>query len=287
MTVSLPDALRGPLIGASELAAVLGRPDTVVVDCRFSLTAPEAGRQAFLEGHIPGARYAHLDRDLARPPARGEGRHPLPDPAELAHTLGRLSIGNTDLVVAYDDQSCAIAARLWWLLRWLGHERVAVLDGGLQAWMRAGGELAAGPERPTPTRDYRVTHVHEDWVAPTAEIETLDASAWRLVDARSSARFAGAEEPIDPVAGHVPGALSWPFTQSVAGDGRLRTPDELAAVLEGLELPPGMGLIAMCGSGVTACHLLLAWAVLGRHGRLYPGSWSEWIRDPRRPIARG
>ena len=277
--------MTGPLIDVATLARRLGESGTVVVDCRFSLTAPEAGRQAYLAGHIPGARYAHLEEDLARAPAADEGRHPLPTPAAFARTLGQLGIGNDSDIVVYDDQSGAVAARLWWMLRWVGHSRVAVLDGGLQAWVESGGALAAGPGAGSTARDYRITTPQADAVATTAEIATLDHAAWQLVDARSAARFAGREEPIDPVAGHVPGARSWPFSDNVAADRRLRSPRELAANLERLGLAPQTGLIAMCGSGVTACHLLLALAVLGRDGRLYTGSWSEWIRDPGRPVA--
>lgn len=274
-----------PLVSATELASRLGDPDTVVVDCRFSLLAPGAGREAYLAGHIPTARYAHLDDDLARKPSRHEGRHPLPDPADFARTVGKWGIGNGTDVVVYDDQGGAIAARLWWMLRWVGHDDVTVLDGGLQAWAADGGALVGGPE-PAPTaREFRIRKLRADWVATTADIEALADSSSLLVDARSASRFAGREEPIDPVAGHVPGALNWPFGENLAADGRFRSPSEIAALLERLPARPDSQLIAMCGSGVTACHLLLALALLDREGRLYAGSWSEWIRDPSRPVA--
>lgn len=278
--------LTEPLVSATQLTAQLGKAGTTVVDCRFTLTDSGAGRRAFLGGRIPGAVYAHLDDDLARAPSADEGRHPLPDPGTFAATAGRLGIGNESDVIVYDDQSGAIAARLWWMLRWVGHERVAVLDGGLAAWVASGGALEHGPAQAPRPRRFESKGLHADWVATTEEIAALDtADRRRVVDARSAARFAGRQEPIDPVAGHVPGAQSWPFSDNLTADGRLQRPAELAARLEQLHLAPQSEIIAMCGSGVTACHLLLVLSVLGRPGKLYAGSWSEWIRDPARPIS--
>jgi thiosulfate/3-mercaptopyruvate sulfurtransferase len=273
-----------PLIRPSELAAKLSNADTVVVDCRFNLMAPEAGRQAYMAAHLPTAVYADLDRDLARTPSPDEGRHPLPSPEAFALTLGALGIGNTSDVVVYDDQGGAIAARLWWLLRWVGHSRVAVLDGGLPAWTDAGYETTAGWVQPQ-TRVFDTTHVHSDWVVTTDELARAGAKGpGTLLDARTQARFEGREEPIDPIAGHVPGAVNWPFNINLDNKGQFVSPSQVSA-----NLPPGVGaadsqVIAMCGSGVTACHLLLALELIGLTGKLYAGSWSEWIRDSARPI---
>lgn len=283
------DALsRGPLVDVRTLARVLGRADWIVVDCRFTLTDPPAGRAAYLRGHIPGARYAHLDDDLARRPNADEGRHPLPDRPRFASTLGRWGVGPDDMVVAYDDGNGAIAARLWWLLGWIGHERRAVLDGGFAAWQEAGLPV----EQTTPhvrSRRYRPAQPESAGTVATSEIAAAQAAGCVLVDARAAPRYRGEQEPIDPKAGHVPGALNRPFSENVTAAGRFRPAAELRAELE--ELLGGRGpdrLIAMCGSGVTACHLLLAMEAAGLSGgRLYAGSWSEWIRDPARPIKTG
>jgi thiosulfate/3-mercaptopyruvate sulfurtransferase len=279
--------LTRPLVSATELQELLSDPATVVVDCRFRLTDPDAGRRLFDETRIPGAVYAHLDDDLARKPARTEGRHPLPDAETFARTLGRLGIGNQSRVVVYDDQAGAIAARLWWMLRWLGHDRVSLLDGGLAAWISAGGSLAHGPATPPPPRPFEIRQLHADWVVSTPELAALAADArGHVIDARSAARFGGRDEPIDPVAGHVPGTRNWPFTDNLTAEGHMRAPAELEARLSQIGLDTRVEPVAMCGSGVTACHLLVALAVLGRHGKLYAGSWSEWIRDPARPVAQ-
>jgi thiosulfate/3-mercaptopyruvate sulfurtransferase len=278
----------GPLVDVDTLARNLDREDWIVVDCRFMLTDPPAGRAAYDRGHIPGARYAHLDDDLARRPSASEGRHPLPDPETFTATVGRWGIGRDDTVVAYDDASGAIAARLWWLLRWLGHERCAVLDGGFAAWQSVGGPLEQTPPSVTPRR-YEAPLPAAHNVVATDALPARQANGELLVDARAAPRYRGEQEPIDPQAGHVPGARNRPFSANVTSAGRFRPPGELRSEL--LELlngrDPGQ-LIAMCGSGVTACHLLLAMESAGLPGaRLYAGSWSEWIRDPARPIKTG
>jgi thiosulfate/3-mercaptopyruvate sulfurtransferase len=277
-----------PLVDARSLARELPRGGWIAVDCRFTLTDPPAGRAAYESGHVPGARYAHLDDDLSRPPHAGEGRHPLPDRERFAATLGAWGIAPDDTVVAYDEGSGAIAARLWWLLGWIGHERRAVLDGGFAAWQRAGLPVEQEPPKFRP-RGYLPGPVHDAGVVATGEIARAQESGDVLVDARAAPRYRGEQEPIDPKAGHVPGALNRPFSANVTADGAFRPPTELRAEL--LELLGGRGperLIAMCGSGVTACQLLLAMEVAGlRGGRLYAGSWSEWIRDPARPIETG
>jgi thiosulfate/3-mercaptopyruvate sulfurtransferase len=277
-----------PLVDVRTLERELSRPDWIVVDCRFTLAAPGAGRAAYDRGHIPGARYAHLDDDLSRRPRADEGRHPLPDRDRFAETLGAWGIQAGDRVVAYDEGSGAIAARLWWLLGWLGHERRAVLDGGFAAWQEAG--LPVEQAQPTVrARAYEARRLRKDSVVATGEVARRQAAGDLLVDVRAAPRYRGEQESIDPKAGHVPGARNRPFSANVTPAGRFRPPGELRAELT--ELLGGRSpdrLIAMCGSGVTACHLLLAMDVARLPGgRLYAGSWSEWIRDPARPIATG
>lgn len=279
----------GPLVDVRALASELARADCVVVDCRFTLTDASAGQAAYARGHIPGARYAHLDEDLARRPSAAEGRHPLPSREQFAATLGGWGIGADDTVVAYDEGSGAVAARLWWMLGWLGHERRAVLDGGFAAWQEAGLPI----EQSSPVfaaRDYAARGAAErDSVVTTNAVAAAVAGGDVLVDARAAPRYRGEQEPIDPKAGHVPGALNRPFSANVTPAGRFRPAGELRAELTALlagRRP--QQLVAMCGSGVTACHLLLAMEVAGLPGgRLYAGSWSEWIRDPARPVKTG
>jgi thiosulfate/3-mercaptopyruvate sulfurtransferase len=276
------------LIDPSTLASRLGDPNWVVIDCRFDLTNTEKGEELYREAHIPGARYAHLDDDLARHPTAKEGRHPLPDPKAFAATLSGWGIDRDSTVVAYDDASGAIAARLWWLLRWLGHERCAVLDGGFAAWQDAGRPVEQAAPRVVPRR-YTFRGASVDAVVGTADVAARQAAGDLLVDARGAPRYRGEQEPIDPKAGHVPGAHNRPFSANVTSGGKFRPAAELFAELNELlaERAPS-SLIAMCGSGVTACHLLLAMEVAGLPGgRLYAGSWSEWIRDPARPIRSG
>jgi thiosulfate/3-mercaptopyruvate sulfurtransferase len=277
------------LIDVDSLQDLLGKPHLAVVDCRFDLMHPEAGRQAYLAGHIPGARYADLNRDLSAPIGPHTGRHPLPAPDAFATRLGAIGIGNDTQVVAYDDANGSIAARLWWMLRWLGHGAVAVLDGGFKAWTARGGALQSGET----TTHHRVERfapiVDAKSVITAAELEhALRDPKTMLVDARAPERYAGTVEPIDPVAGHIPGAVNHPFTANLGPDGRFLSAGELGRRwqerLQGRDLE---NLVAMCGSGVTACHNLLSLEVAGlTGGKLYAGSWSEWIRDPRRPIAR-
>jgi thiosulfate/3-mercaptopyruvate sulfurtransferase len=276
------------LIGVDSLQDLLGKPQLAVVDCRFDLMKPEAGRQAYMTAHIPGARYADLNRDLAAPIGPHTGRHPLPPPEAFALRLGAMGIGNNTQVVAYDESNGSIAARLWWMLRWLGHGAVAVLDGGFKAWTGRGGPLEAGES--APPRVERFTPVVDATaVVATAELEhTPRDPKTLLVDARAPERYAGTVEPIDPVAGHIPGAVNHPFSANLRPDGRFLSAAELERRWQ--ERFPGRefeNLVAMCGSGVTACHNLLSLEVAGlTGGKLYAGSWSEWIRDPRRPIAR-
>jgi thiosulfate/3-mercaptopyruvate sulfurtransferase len=281
------------LIDAATLRGLAGRPDTVLIDCRFDLSDPEAGRRAYLAGHIPGARYADLNLDLSAPVSASSGRHPLPTPPVFAATLERLGIGNATQVIAYDDAGGAYAARAWWLLRWLGHISVAVLDGGMKAWSAAGGTLESGPEATlgaAPAGGRIVPQANAAAVIDTAEIAAfLSDGANLLVDARAAERYAGSVEPIDTVAGHISGAVNHPFSANLGPDGLFLTGPELRRRWEArLAGRQAAHVAAMCGSGVTACHNLLSMEVAGLRGaKLYAGSWSEWIKDPNRPIARG
>jgi thiosulfate/3-mercaptopyruvate sulfurtransferase len=277
-----------PLIDVATLRARLGQPGVIVVDCRFNLQEPAAGRAAYEHGHIPGARYADLDQDLARPPAPGEGRHPLPDPAAFAAKLAEWGIGPDDTIIAYDEASGAIAARLWWLAGWIGHRGpTLVLDGGFAAWQAAQFPV----ETALPAWQQKRYPTPRSTAAPVVDTSDIPARQWAgdlVVDARGAARYRGEQEPIDPVAGHIPGARNWPFSNNSAA-GVFRPAAELRRdLLQVLDGREPQQLIAMCGSGVTACQLLLAMAVAGLDGgKLYAGSWSEWIRDPKRPIATG
>jgi thiosulfate/3-mercaptopyruvate sulfurtransferase len=281
------------LIEPAALAAHLADPDWAIVDCRFELALPEWGALAWAAGHIPNALYAHLDHDLSGPRTALTGRHPLPAIAALSATLGRWGIDEAVQVVAYDQGVGAYAARLWWLLRWLGHPQVAVLNGGIGSWERAGLPLDTAATVRAP-RHFTAAPA-EDLVVTTPELaQALAAGALRrgeltLVDARSADRFAGENETLDPVAGHIPGARNHPFSGNLAADGHFLAAPELRRRWGAtLRERPAQTLIAMCGSGVTACHNLLALEAAGLPGaRLYAGSWSEWIRDPARPVARG
>ncbi len=284
---------REAIVSAAQLSSQLReRPASrVVIDTRFSLAQPDLGRQEYLAGHIPGALYAHLDEDLAALPGPHDGRHPLPDPARFAARLGSWGIDRATQVVVYDHASGAIAARLWWLMRWLGHTRVSVLDGGYAAW-QAGAYATEQGEVPigkSTAREFAATP-DPDMVIALGPLRTALADGEVvLLDARAPQRFAGEVEPIDPVAGHIPGATNYPFERNLGQDGRWLTTAQLAERYRLLlGSTPAHRCVAMCGSGVTACHLLLALEVAGLPGaRLYPGSWSEWIRDPARPVGLG
>ncbi len=277
------------LIDAAVLRRHLLSPDWRIIDCRFSLNDPEQGRRDYRAEHIPGALYAHLDEDLSAPVVPGKtGRHPLPAPAELAKTFSRWGIDEAVQVVAYDAGSGAIAARLWWMLRWLGHDAVAVLNGGWAAWQAAGFPTETQVVAPSP-RQFR-PRIRSEWVVSAEELEKMrrDPGA-RLIDAREADRYRGENEPIDPVAGHIPGALNVPYSENLTPKGRFCAPEALRERFSPiLQNVPPEAVACYCGSGVTACHNLLAikYAGLG-DARLYPGSWSEWITDPNRPVATG
>jgi len=265
----------------------------LVVGCRLDLADPGWGERAFRASHIPGARHAHPDRDLSGARTAHNGRHPLPAPEALASLLGRFGIDAGVQVVAYDQGAGAFAARLWWLLRWLGHPAVAVLNGGFAAWQRAALPLESALQLPVP-RQFAAAPV-AGMLASTPEIAAALASGalrsgrTALVDARAADRFRGENETLDPVAGHIPGARSHPFAGNHDAAGRWHCAAELRrAWQQTLRDTPAAAAVAMCGSGVTACHNLLALEIAGLPGaRLYAGSWSEWIRDPQHAVARG
>lgn len=279
-----PESLFSP----AQLARLLAGPDRpVIVDCRFDLARPDAGGAAYQAGHIPRAWYAHLDHDLAGPRVPGSGRHPLPDPEGLARLFARWGVEPATQVVAYDDSGGAIAARLWWLLRWMGHRRVGLLDGGWAAWIAAG--LPVSVDTPAPATGVFHGSPGQMPVADTAAIEAhLGDRRFLILDARSGPRYRGETEPLDPVAGHVPGAVNWPYQTALDAAGHFREPADIRAALQATLAGRANGdVVVMCGSGVTACHALFAMELAGLPGgRLYPGSWSEWIADPGRPVAR-
>ncbi|GGB90629.1 sulfurtransferase [Pseudoduganella buxea] len=278
------------LIDAATLAAHVDDPRWVVIDCRHDLMDPASGRDAFAAGHIPGAQFASIDDDLSGPKtgqgATFRGRHPLPERAALVETLRRFGIDDDSQVVAYDAHGGMFAARLWWLLRWLGHEAVAVLDGGLPAWQAQGLAL---PTQATPRAQGTLT----DRPALTRTVSSgdvlanLSTQAFTVVDARANDRFRGENETIDPVGGHIPGARNRFFKDNLQADGSFKPAAQLKADFAPLFASPSQAVM-QCGSGVTACHNLLALEVAGLPGAaLYPGSWSEWCADPARPVSTG
>ncbi|MEQ9058481.1 MAG: sulfurtransferase [Gammaproteobacteria bacterium] len=279
MTATVHDTL----IDVAALATLLGDARLVVVDCRFDLAAPAAGRERWLAAHVPGAVYAHLDDDLSGPPTTDQGRHPLPPPARLATVFGRLGIDAERQVVAYDDAGGMVAARLWWMLRYMGHRAVAVLDGGWAAWQAAGQPVVSGAEEAL-ERHFTGSARRER----LARREDIVPGHSALLDARERARFRGEVEPIDPVAGHIPGARNHCWRDNLDAAGRFLPPAELAARLtRALGAAPDGALTHYCGSGVSACHNVLAQVAAGLpEPRLYVGSWSEWCRDEAAPGAR-
>lgn len=277
----------GTIVDCHTLAGHLHDPDWVVVDCRFTLSDTEAGRRAYAAAHIPGARYAHLEEDLSGPVTATSGRHPLPDPQRLARKFGEWGIRHDTQLVVYDDSFGAMAARLWWLARWFGLESVALLDGGLPRWQREGHPLTAELPVITPTT-CRPSVRQNLWVdAACAAVAAKDPN-WLLIDARAEERFNGERETIDPVAGHIPGAINVPYEDNLHLSGRLSAPEELRELyLAQMGAVPSDQVVLMCGSGVTACHNILAMEHAGLPGaKLYVGSWSQWITDPSRPVAR-
>ncbi len=276
------------LLSAETLRDHLDDTQWIVFDCRSALDDPEWGPGEYRVSHIPGARYAHLDRDLSAPKEPDTGRHPLPDAAAFVQWLGANGVDRSKQVVAYDQGGGPFAARLWWMLRWVGHEAVAVLDGGWPAWNAAGYPVS--DEVPSPEPAVFEADVDDGLWFTTEQLErALGDQRVRLVDARGAERFRGDSEPIDPVAGHIPGAVNLPFAGNLDEQGRFKDPETLRRRFE-----PVVGdasndeVVHMCGSGVTAAHNLLAMEVAGLvDSKLYAGSWSEWITDPDRPVAKG
>lgn len=276
------------LITTAELAAASNNPSLVVVDCRFDLADVAAGRRAYLAGHIPGAVYAHLDDDLSGAKTGKNGRHPLPDTDTLQQTFSRLGIGRDSHVVAYDEGSGMYAARLWWLLRWMGHNSVAVLDGGFAKWTAEGRQTKSGDEHNAP-REFSGAPRADATVNADKVAQVAGKSDWSVIDARAPERYRGDVEPIDRVGGHIPGAVNRFFKSNLTDEGVFRSPEELKQQLgDATHHVSPDHIVCYCGSGVTACHNLLALEHAGIHGaKLYPGSWSEWSSDPARQIGRG
>ena len=276
------------LISATALADNIDNKSWAVFDCRFSLADGEVGPKAYRRSHIPGARYAHLNQDLSAPVKYYTGRHPLPSFTALAKQLGLWGVGNRSQVVVYDDAGGAFAGRMWWLLRSMGHDAVAVLDGGLPAWRKSGLPLTTVLPKYAAC-EFRTYPDDSRWLAAAQVEDGLAARRITLIDARTPERFLGLQEPIDPVAGHVPKALNRPFQLNLGSDGRFLPAGQLQEQFKrliGSSSPEQV--VHMCGSGVTACHNLLAMEVAGLTGsRLYAGSWSEWIVNRNRGVARG
>jgi thiosulfate/3-mercaptopyruvate sulfurtransferase len=271
-----------PLITVDELAQALETAPPTLLDVRWTLAGPE--RDAYLQGHIPGARFVDLDRELAAPP--GPGRHPLPEPDAFAAAMRAHGVSGSRTVVVYDGGPATSAARAWWLLRYHGHPRVLVLDGGLSAWTAAGRRLASGEEPAGPEGGFVSSPGHMPLLDAAGAAEV--ASSGVLVDARAPERFSGAIEPVDPVAGHIPGARNLATAGNIGADGRFLAPDALRARFEEAGIVAGGATPgAYCGSGVTAAHEVLAAEIAGFRMALYAGSWSEWITDDARPVAHG
>jgi thiosulfate/3-mercaptopyruvate sulfurtransferase len=273
------------LISVAGLVQHLDDPAFVVFDCRHELTKPESGIEAYAQSHIPGALFAHLDRDLAAPLTGRNGRHPLPDAKVFAAWLARMGVSNDKQVIGYDNAGGVYASRLWWMLRWMGHQSVAVLDGGWQAWLAANQPVTAAV--PTPKPAGFAARIAQFPVDAKYVQEHLQSPDMVLIDARANDRYHGQNETIDPVGGHIPGALNRFFKDNLTPQGFFKSPDQLR---EDFKPFVGQGspqrIVSQCGSGVTACHNLLAMEIAGlTGGRLYPGSWSEWIADPARPRA--
>jgi thiosulfate/3-mercaptopyruvate sulfurtransferase len=278
-----------PLMTVSELLGRLNDPGLAVFDCRFLLDAPDACEREYLQAHIPGAVYVHLDRDMSAPKTGRNGRHPLPVPEVLVATVRRLGISNSTDVVVYDAVGGGLAAsRLWWTLRYVGHDRVSFLDGGWPAWVAAGGPTKAGEERRAPAEF--VAQIRPEMAADIdVTAQAAGSPDWRVVDVRAPSRYRGEEEPIDPVAGHIPGAQNRYWQDYLTLDGRLQDAAGLRREFETLlgGVPPERSIF-YCGSGVTSAFMVFLMEYAGLPGaRVYPGSWSEWCSDPARPVATG
>jgi thiosulfate/3-mercaptopyruvate sulfurtransferase len=275
------------LASSEVLARHLSDPEWVVFDCRHDLADPRRGRAEYLASHIPGARFLCLDEDLSATKTGRNGRHPLPDAHVLAEKFAQAGVDSRKQVVAYDAQGGMVAARLWWLLRWLGHLPVAVLDGGWNQWIAEGRPQDA--ELPRPRRTHLSSRLHDDWVDADFIGSHLDDAGTVLLDARAPDRFRGQNETLDPVAGRIPGARNRPYRDNLGADGCFKPPPVLKEEFRNVlgDTSPAR-VVHYCGSGVSACHNLFAMELAGlRGGRLYPGSWSEWCANPARPTMTG
>jgi len=275
------------LVSADELAQHINDPEWIVFDCRFTLTDPDSGYRAYLVNHIPGARYAHLNDDLSAEVTTTSGRHPLPDAAVLAKKLAAWGVSSNTQVVVYDDSFGAMAGRMWWLLRWLGHDAVALLDGGIQRWTKQ-KHLLTSDLPVIAAANFEAQPIKEMWVDAECIEKAMGSNECLIIDARSEERFSGEREPLDKVAGHIPGAISVPYMGNLNPDSTFRPPEELARRYSRLigDIPLDR-VVVYCGSGVTSIHNILAMAHAGMgEARLYAGSWSEWITDSSRPVAK-
>jgi thiosulfate/3-mercaptopyruvate sulfurtransferase len=274
-----------PFINVNEAVDAVGSDDVAFIDCRFSLEAPERGVSEYMDRHVPGAVYAHLERDLSGEVRGGiTGRHPIPDESRLRATFSAWGVGSDVSVIAYDDGPDIFASRLWWLMRWMGHVRTRVLSGGWAAWLAAGGPVKSGVE--SRARVPFVGSVDPSVLATAIDVNAIvESGQGCLIDARLPPRFSGHDEPIDSVAGHIPGALNWPYDQLIEESGQVEPERVRLQCRDLLGRSPRPADIAYCGSGVTAAFSILAMTNAGFQApRLYVGSWSEWITDPTRPI---
>ena len=276
------------IVSTEQLAQHLDDPDWIIFDCRFSLSNTGAGMLAYQHSHIPGARYVHLDGDMSSPIIPTSGRHPLPDVKIFAGKLSRWGVDSGKQLVVYDDSFGSMAVKMWWLLRWLGHDNVALLDGNWPMWVKQKLPVTSALPQIIPANFE--AHVRNELLVDAVEVDFARRERCSvLIDARPEQRFAGEREPLDKVAGHIPGSMNWVFEENLDFDGTYLPAEELKEAY--LKLMHGLKpqqVIHTCGSGVTACHNMLAMEIAGLHGsKLYAGSWSEWITDPSRPVATG
>lgn len=276
------------LVSTEQLAQHSDDQNWIIFDCRFTLTNREAGLVSYRHGHIPGAQYVHLSDDMSSPVTQHSGRNPLPDVKIFSEKLSNWGVDSTKQVVVYDDSFGSMAVKMWWLLRWLGHANVALLDGGLPKWIKEKRAITAATPKLAPAKF--LAQQHQEMQASVAEVEQARLERCRLIiDARTEQRFSGEREPLDKVAGHIPGSINWVFEENLDFDGTYLPADELrAAYLKLLNGVKPEQVIHACGSGITACHNMLAMEIAGLpSGKLFAGSWSEWITNPARPIATG
>lgn len=282
------------LISAKELLGKLPARDWLVFDVRHDLSDHQAGRRAYEQGHIPGALFLDHEAELAAPKTGSNGRHPLPDRSDFAVLMRLHGLTRQSQVVVYDGGNSMFASHLWWMLRWLGHENVAILDGGWPAWVEAGGASETGVRSASVTEAQALQSLEPPAVAamPTVDaqavLENLENPSFAILDARAANRYRGETEPMDPVAGHIPGALNRPSSLNIGDDGHFKAPEQLRREFDALlDGRPAEQVVHQCGSGITACHNLFSMELAGLKGSaLYPGSWSEWCSDPSRPVAR-